>query len=266
MELSVTLLSDPGPIGAHLRRDESLHAYELADLDPALWPLTRWHGGWRGEQLVSVALLYLGSDPPTLLLLGRASDPDLAALLVALQQQLPTRLHAHLAPGLERHLGGFELSGITPCLKMALLRPGAISDDDAVQALGPDDHVEIEALYARAYPDNHFDPQTLETGAVVGLRIDGALACVAGIHALSRRERVAALGNIATDPAHRGRGLAQRTTGALCHRLLSQVDTIGLNVDAENTTALAVYRRLGFEIVAPYVELDAARWPGPAGA
>lgn len=265
MELTVTPLLEPGPIGAHLRRDEALHVYELADLDPELWPHTRWHGGWRDGALVAVALIYSALEVPCLLLLGRGEDRAPAELLAALRPQLPERFNAHLAPGLQACLEGFQLHGVSHHLKMVLTRPQTPTDDEAVQALGPGDLAEIEALYARAYPDNFFDPRTLQTAAVVGLRIDGELACIAGVHALSRIQRVAALGNIATDPAHRGQGLARRVTGALCHRLLADVDTIGLNVSADNAPALAVYRRLGFEIVSPYTELYAERRPDEPG-
>ena len=57
----------------------------------------------------------------------------------------------------------------------------------------------------------------------------GRLASVAGIHVYSRTYRVAALGNIATMPTHRNRGLAS-------------------------------YTALGFEPVAGYEELLVERW------
>ncbi len=65
---------------------------------------------------------------------------------------------------------------------------------------------------------------------------------------------MAALGNIATDPALRGQGLAHRATAQLCHTLLATVETIGLNVKADNAAAIACYRKLGFDVAAEYEE------------
>ncbi len=70
----------------------------------------------------------------------------------------------------------------------------------------------------------------------------------------SARYRVAALGNVATDPALRGQGLAQQATAQLCRSLFATVSTIGLNVKADNVAAIACYRKLGFEVAAEYEE------------
>ena len=48
--------------------------------------------------------------------------------------------------------------------------------------------------------------------------------------------------------------LQQIVTARLCRSLRETVDHIGLNVQADNDAALACYRKLGFEIVAPYGE------------
>ena len=110
------------------------------------------------------------------------------------------------------------------------------------------------AFYSHSYPDNWYDPRMLETGYYVGIRREGKLVCAAGVHVYSSTYRVAALGNIATDPALRGQGLAQRATAQLCRALLTTVDTIGLNVKADNAAAIACSRKLGFEVAAEYEE------------
>ena len=95
----------------------------------------------------------------------------------------------------------------------------------------------------------------LATGRYVGVRRDGRLACVAGVHVYSPTWRVAALGNVATLPELRGQGLARGACAALCHLLLRDgIETIALNVRADNAPAIAAYTRLGFEPVAEYVE------------
>jgi predicted GNAT family acetyltransferase len=71
---------------------------------------------------------------------------------------------------------------------------------------------------------------------------------------------VAALGNVATLPEARGRGLATAACARLCRVLLEDgIETIGLNVQAENDAAVRAYTKLGFRVVAPYVEVTLAR-------
>jgi ribosomal protein S18 acetylase RimI-like enzyme len=142
-------------------------------------------------------------------------------------------------------------------LKMALTsapEPTPDTDPDTIP-LSPADRDEVDRFYARAYPGHWFDPRMLETGQMVGIRIDGRLASVAGVHVYSSEQRVAALGNVATDPEFRGQGLARRASSALLSGLAPNVDHIGLNVHSENQAAIALYEGLGFEVVARYEEV-----------
>lgn len=66
--------------------------------------------------------------------------------------------------------------------------------------------------------------------------------------------RVAALGNITTDPDFRGRGYASPVVAALCRDLLRTVEHIGLNVKADNLAAIRCYRALGFDRCSQYGE------------
>jgi predicted GNAT family acetyltransferase len=121
------------------------------------------------------------------------------------------------------------------------------------------DLAEVTEFYQRSYPGNWFDPRMLETGQYFGLREQGALVSVAGVHVYSPQYRVAALGNIATLPDCRGQGFARRVTAAVCRSLLSSVDYIGLNVKADNSPAIRCYQRLGFETVTSYGEFALRR-------
>ena len=78
---------------------------------------------------------------------------------------------------------------------------------------------------------------------------------VAGVHVVSRSMRVAALGNVATDPRRRGRGLGRTVCAAVVEALANDVDIVGLNVAADNAGAIACYRSLGFERVCSYEEV-----------
>jgi ribosomal protein S18 acetylase RimI-like enzyme len=72
----------------------------------------------------------------------------------------------------------------------------------------------------------------------------------------SPRYGAAALGNVATHPSARGRGLGTAACGHLCRLLEADgISTISLNVRADNKTAIGVYEQLGFRTVAEYLEV-----------
>ena len=116
------------------------------------------------------------------------------------------------------------------------------------------DSVDLVRLYQESYPGNWFDLRALETGQYFGLRQDGRIVSVAGVHVYSERYAVAALGNIVTHPAYRRRGYARQVTARLCQSVLRKVEYVGLNVKADNEAAVGCYTGLGFGIVAPYGE------------
>ncbi|BCJ62636.1 hypothetical protein Jiend_60580 [Micromonospora endophytica] len=245
---------DRGVLAGLLGRDPLLHAYELGDLDDFFWPYTSWFR--RGE---AVALLYHGARPPTLLALsGPAGVGELAALLGELAPVLPTRCDAHLSPGLERVLAGsFRMVSRGRHLKLALTDGGRLAAVEAAgEVLGRADLPALRELYAVAYPGNWFDARMVDTGRYVGVRAGGVLVAVAGVHVYSPALRVAALGNVTTRPGWRRRGFAAAAVARLCALLRTEVDHVGLNVQADNVAAVRLYEGLGFAPVAEYGEFE----------
>jgi GNAT superfamily N-acetyltransferase len=180
-------------------------------------------------------------------------------LLTALLPSLPPRVYVHVGadalPALEARYA--PAAPAEPHLKMGLADRGLLSRETRdVVVLGPSSLAEVEAFYTEAYPGTWFVPRMLETGRYVGIRDAAGLTCVAGVHVWSPGWRVAALGNVATRPDVRGRGLAQRACAALCALLLDDgIDTIALNVKADNAAAIRAYERLGFAVAAEYLEV-----------
>ncbi len=245
-----------------LRRDPTLHFYEIGDLDDFFWPRTRWFAWSRGGEWESVALLYTGGELPALLALSRPGNRAMSALLRELGGTLPDRVYVHAAPGVEEALRathGLEPHGLH--VKMWREPGGDLPPPrHAVEWLGTGDAGRAEAFYREAYPGNWFEPFMLETGCYAGMaREDGSLMSVAGVHVVSLPQRVAALGNIATHPDLRGHGLAGEVTAAVCSRLAGVTDGIGLNVLGENHAARRCYGRLGFRDCAIYGEFMAIR-------
>jgi len=103
------------------------------------------------------------------------------------------------------------------------------------------DIADILELYKISYPGNWFDERMLKTQKYFGIRQQNRLISVAGIHVYSQKYNVAALGNICTHPDFRGKGWGRAATAKLCKSLLQEIEHIGLNVKADNKTAISLY-------------------------
>jgi RimJ/RimL family protein N-acetyltransferase len=254
--MGVVPLTDKTRIEAFLRKNPELHLYSLGDLDDFFWPQTTWYGWQANGRLQDIVLIYAGTGLPTVVgiteQLGR-----MVKRMRAIIPLLPPRFYAHLSPGVENAFRGthrFDAHG--PHYKMALRDASRLArvDCSAAVRLEQQDLDDLVRLYEESYPGNWFDPRMLRTGQYFGLRSDHRLISAAGVHVYSRQYRVAAIGNVVTHPAHRNKGYGTLVTARLCRSLREQVEHIGLNVKADNDAALACYRGLGFEVVAPYGE------------
>ena len=250
-------------IETFLRRDTILNLYAIGDLDNFFWQYTNWYALKNQGQVTELALIYSGTDLPVLL--GHAHQPGnlMDELLQALIPLLPERFYAHLrVAGATPLKSAYQSQSHGVHYKMALTDPTCLDqvDTSAVVPLTTADLDAILELYRVSYPGNWFDPRMLETGCYFGIH-KAQLVSVAGVHVFSPRYRVAALGNITTHPDLRGQGLGQAVTTRLCRHLLNSVDQIGLNVRADNASAIACYQKLGFEQFAEYEEfmLEAKR-------
>lgn len=249
---------DSTAIERFLRRNVGLHLYEIGDLDPFFAPHVRWYGWTEGEQLRAVSLLYTASSPPTLLSFSDEYPSGTRAMLSALRPRLPRHFYGHISADLLPVLDAWSVVHRADMAKMVLRDAQRLTGFDAagVHELGRRDADELLAFYRESYPHNWFDPRMLETGCYCGVRRDGRLISVAGIHVYSPRYRVSALGNVATLPGYRRQGFARKAVAYLCRRLLETVDVIGLNVQASNTAAMCCYANLGFVACASYVEAE----------
>ncbi|MEU9126848.1 GNAT family N-acetyltransferase [Kitasatospora sp. NPDC048540] len=258
--MSLLSLHDRAALSEHFRRDPALHLFELGDLDDLLWPYTSWYTLGDGGP---VALLYTVGEIPTLLGFadpaGPAGAASLESLVRAMLPVLPRRFFAHLSGAADRCLAPHY----RPEHRQTLLR--MVRSDPARTERHPDgpwrpepldrgDLADLLALFEAGYPGNWFDERMLDTGQYVGARLDGRLVAVAGVHVYAPDQGVAAIGNVTTHPSVRGRGAAGACVAALCRRLARSVDTIGLNVRTDNTTAVELYRRLGFTAVTEFTE------------
>jgi ribosomal protein S18 acetylase RimI-like enzyme len=239
-------------IETFLRQAPMLHIYELGDLDPAMQRHVRWFSRGRDGLPDAVALRFDGLSTPTLIALAH---DDLDALRVLVKTiDMPHRYYAHVTPGLQNVLAGVH-KPLGRYLKMGLPRGTPLGPLEAVIRFGPADADALLAFYREAYPGNHFENSSLGVGPYVGLRAKRGIIAAAGVHVYSELQRVAALGNIATHPEHRGNGLGKIVTRGLVQLLAPHVDVIGLNVRADNAPAIACYESIGFRVIGVYDEL-----------
>lgn len=250
------ILHDKKEIERRLRRDVFLHLYEIGDLDDLFWSRTTWYS-LKQKGFQPVLLLYTGLALPNLLALTHESSGSMKELILSTLPLLPKRTYAHLSEGLsDLFQNDYQVQSSGIHHKMGLIDYSKLDavDTSEVIALSEADVPDMQRIYQVSYPEHWFEPHMLQTGHYFGIRRHSNLVSVAGVHVYSRTYRVAALGNLATHPDFRGQGLAKAVCAKLCQSLSPTVDHIGLNVKADNTSAIACYEKLGFEGVASYEE------------
>jgi GNAT superfamily N-acetyltransferase len=197
-------------------------------------------------------------------------EPDLVLWLLddwALERALPKTVYLSVR---EEHESAVQTwydntGDRRPMTRMALtgdiLLPTAPAP--GVVRLGPEAADGIAALYAQggSFTPDAFAATQLADGVFFGVAAeDGGLLAVGGTHIVDRTSGVAAIGNMYTHPAARGRGHAGAILAALVATLRAEgISTIVLNVDRRNATAIRLYERHGFTVHCFFVEGKARR-------
>jgi ribosomal protein S18 acetylase RimI-like enzyme len=127
-------------------------------------------------------------------------------------------------------------------------------DTGSARLLGPGDLPAMIAL-AHAADAMVFSPDTFARGAFFGIDHAGELVAMGGVQ--TQLPGFSEIGSIATHPAHRRRGYASQIVAALTRHLLTLGQQVFLVLFQTNKAALALYQKLGFEIVG---ELNLMRW------
>jgi len=173
----------------------------------------------------------------------RDEDATLVAAMVSRTAAADSLAFATLAPLSE--VDGAVAVMRAMLLQMVLVDAAALGGPTQVDIgkLSGNDVPEMLCL-AQATRPGPFGPRTIEMGTYLGIRVDGALAAMAG-----ERQRVPGFSEISAvcvDPACRGRGYAGALVARLARDILDRGAVPFLHVVKENVNAIALYRRLGF--------------------
>ena len=239
-----------------LERDRLLAAYALADLDRENVDTARWWAARSMGEVIAVALLveilpfrpcFAMGEGPGLAQLFREGIRESRVLLAI---PVAGRPAVELSYRFERadlmHRMAVDLATFRPRVAHTIAR------------LGPDHLEDVIDLYGNA-SRTYFTPQRLRREMYFGIYQGASLVAAAGTHVRSEEGGVAAVGNVLTRLPYRGRGMGTSVTSAVTEAALERHRDVVLNVRQENAPAIAVYRRLGYRVHAPFVEGPAAR-------
>ncbi len=249
---------DQALLAEFFKTDYPRYAYLLGDLDPFFFDKSRW---WVAQEksLTKAALLRYGAFS-TPVFIGLAENDAQAKLWRDALQNPPSLAHIHYRKQHVQFLTNVgTLDPIGTHYRMIWVprkeqRDAEEIDLSEVVPLCTSDIEKIRELHASASPGAYFDERLLETGLCCGIWRGETLAAFAGCHVYSKKYSVAALGAIATHPAHRRQEMGTKVSLRLLEALKSHIACICLNVHSDNAAALRIYQRLGFQVHCEYEE------------
>jgi RimJ/RimL family protein N-acetyltransferase len=256
LDYVVQPLTDVQAIRSVLAPRVEYTAYALGQLEPALFPRTRWYYA-RGTTGTGLVLHSRGGLGDATFVMG---DPD-AVLAILTIHPGTAQTYATCQPQhLEVLRRVYRLATQQPMIRMGVERTSfvAVGDVPTVALTGLDIR-KLNSLYGSEGGPSYYVPDHIDNGVYRGVVREGRLVAVAGTHVVSRNEGVAVVGNVFTHPSYRGRGYATAATSAVTGTLLEYCDHVVLTVDPNNMPAVAAYARLGYREVCHLVEASAAR-------
>jgi len=251
------LLTRKEDIRRILLRDPRWCVYALGDLSPSMFPKCQWF-------TPDLTLVLHDYGTSILFAMGTGSirealDHVTWPVHLQVQQDALAEVARHATVTNEKRM-----------IRMAWAAEGTDharnkSIDNRVTRFGAGDVPALERLYADGEsagesPD-FFYASMVTDGVFYGVRKDGDLIAVAGTHLVSREEGAAAIGNVYVRRDRRGRGLGRAVTAAVIHELAG-IETVGLNVRADNDAALRLYESIGFTRHCRFYEALAAPHKG----
>jgi len=241
-------LTDRHEIRSILRRDPIWSVYALGDLAPAMFSKTQWFGP-------DLTLVLRDFGTSILFTIGKRSVRE---ALEHATSPVHLQVQRDALDEVSRHA---DVQDAREMWRMVWHGPPHQTErhinPQPVARLGAADVPALQQLYADGdttgeSPD-FFYPSMVSDGVFFGFYEERRLVAAAGTHLLAREEGAAAIGNVYTRRDYRGRGLSRLVTGAVI-TALAGIETVGLNVRADNAAAIRVYESLGFVRHCPFYE------------
>ncbi len=243
-------LTNREQIRAILRCDPVWGVYALGDLSPAMFPKAAWF-----TPDLSMVLTDYGTC--ILFAMGTASIGEALA-------HVTWPVHLQVRPDALDEVARHAV--VTASREMVRMAWNHVPPPDSAIAVARLTAADVPTLLT-LYKDGEsceespefFFPSMVTSGVFFGVFEDEALIAAAGTHLVSRDEGAAAIGNVYTRRDRRGRGLSRAAMTAVL-RDLADVETVGLNVRADNAVAIRVYESLGFRPHCEFREAIATGW------
>ena len=140
---------------------------------------------------------------------------------------------------------GFSVVASAAAVQMVLARAPTPVADARLEQLRPTDAAEMLALATLTKP-GPFTLRAQDFGEFFGIRVDGRIIAMAGERL--KQPGYTEVSGICTHPDFRSRGLGRLLTVFMVHHVLGRGETPYLHAYANNETALALYRTIGFEL------------------
>ena len=229
-------LTDKDEIRRILRRDPAWCVYALGDLAPAMFPKTTWF-------TPDLTLIVRDYGTAILFAMGTGSVRE---ALDSVDGPVHLQVQRDALDEIGRHA---DVSSAQRMLRMIWTGHPVPVCSDATVRLGASDVPALQRLYADGQPSGEspdfFYPSMVTDGVFHGIYEGPALVAVAGTHLVAREEGAASIGNVYTCRERRGRGLGRVVMQAVLSDLAG-IETVGLNVRADNDAAVHLYESLGF--------------------
>lgn len=245
-----------------LRQDRCWAAYALGDLRPPFRGRSTFYRASQGD-LSAVVMVYRTTTFGALMPFGPVEG--VAALLDAIPH-LPDSTIISNCTDEQFHLleTYYTFSNTDAMYRMSITADSFQPFSGGAQTidLSMDDIAEMSAFYTMVDVPA-FSPDQLHGGVYRCVRRFGGLAAVGGTHFIDTEDRIAAVGNVYSDPAVRGQGFARTITSQVVAALFERGCTdVVLNVSKSNFYALRIYEQLGFQKYASFWEANARRKTG----
>lgn len=243
-------------VRAFFSRDRLLSAYALADLDAADVERARWWIAGR-EGIDTAAALVVEALPfrPCFAM----GETDALASIFRDGVREPRLVVSTPPAGRVAAEGTYRFERLDRMHRMAVdvrtFRPRVSHTLTRLEADHLEDVIDLYGHASRTY----FTVDRITREIYYGIYVGGMLVSAAGTHVRSERSGLAAVGNVLTRVAYRGRGMATSVTSAVTQASLERHRDVVLNVRQDNAPAVAVYQRLGYHVHAPFIEGPAVR-------